>query len=97
MQRPSDVMTQRHQKFWDLCDGDGRTRQTTSRAAIAAGWLTMCRELAKGWHLVPSMDVWFASERTDRDDLERHHADLDRRYGLQIRTCCDRRHPTRRA
>jgi hypothetical protein len=78
----ADVMTQRHQKFWDLCDGDGRTRRTTSRPATATAWLRMCRELTKGWHVTASMDVWFASERTDRDDLERWHAHLDRRYGL---------------
>ncbi|HEV2633539.1 MAG TPA: hypothetical protein VGX23_00240 [Actinocrinis sp.] len=75
-------MTQRHQKFWDLRDPSGRTRQSTARPAVAADWLKMCRELPQGWHVTASMDVWFASERTDSDELERWHAELDRRYGL---------------
>ena len=78
--RASDVMTQRHQKFYDLLDREGRTRASTSRPATAANWLIMARESANGWRVIPSMDVWFASERTDQDDLERWHAHLDRRY-----------------
>jgi hypothetical protein len=79
----STVMTAQHQKFYDLVKPDGTTAQITSKRKTAACWLTMCRlDLPPGWTVVPSMTVWFASERTDQDDLERHHADLDRRYGL---------------
>lgn len=78
----ADVMTQRHHKFYDLRNHKGRTVQITSKPKTAARWLAMCRDLGDGWSVTPSMDVWFASTRTDQEDLERWHDELDRRYGL---------------
>lgn len=82
MPRPFDVMTQHHKKFWNLCDGDGCMRLSTSFPATAVAWLRMCRGLPGGWHVTVSMYVWFASERTDGDDLELLRAHLDRCHGL---------------
>jgi hypothetical protein len=78
----ADRMTARHQRTYELCNAHGRRVHTTGSPATAARWLALSRTEANTWHVAPRLTVWFASERTDADDLERWHAELDRRHGL---------------
>jgi hypothetical protein len=82
MARPCDTMTQRHQHGYELRTADGTRFDATGSRKTAARWLATIRELPEGWHVTCALTTWFASERTDADDLERWHAHLDRRYGL---------------
>lgn len=83
MSRPSDTMTQRHQRTFTLRAADGAELVRTCSRRRAARWHAMCRDVPRdGWHVTTTLTCWFASERTDADDLERWHAHLDRRYGL---------------
>jgi hypothetical protein len=82
MARACDTMTQRHQRTYELRTPQGRTFDATGTRKTAARWLATIRELPEGWHVTCALNTWFASERTDADNLERWHAHLDRRYGL---------------
>ena len=84
-----DTMTQRHQRFYELVTPDGEVWRRTTDRQKAAMWHGMCRRPyglrvvnVPGLRIRPRLAVWFASQRTDQDDLERWHAHLDRAHGL---------------
>ena len=72
MTRQSDTMTQRHQRTFTLRAADGAELLRTGSRRTAAKWHALCRAVPRdGWHVTTALTTWFASERTDANNLER--------------------------
>jgi hypothetical protein len=89
MPGPSDVMTQRHQKSYELIDPRGTVWQSTTSRTTAAGWHARCLHpdpLLEAndlrFRVRTSKDVWFSSANADAAALGRWEADMDRRHGM---------------
>lgn len=83
MARESDTMTEHHRRTFTLRGADGTELLRTGSRRRAAKWHAMCRAVPRdGWHVTTALTCWFASERTDADDLERWDAHPDAHHGL---------------